>query len=55
MLKTLIRARLLQKKWLEKLLAPLARSIGIRFKMFLILELTKLGQNLKLGPYSEHF
>jgi hypothetical protein len=31
-------------------------QFGVRFKMFLIVELTKLGgQNIRLGLYSENF
>jgi hypothetical protein len=42
----------------KKIHAPgmMSDRFGIRFKMFLIVELTKLGgQNIKLGLYSENF
>jgi hypothetical protein len=42
----------------KKIHAPemMPDQFGIRFKMFLIVELTKLGgQNIKLGLYSENF
>jgi hypothetical protein len=42
----------------KKIHAPemMSDQFGIRFKMFPIVELTKLGgQNFKLGLYSENF